>query len=67
MSGNVLITNRSKQLISLQVKPPNGDFFHQESQSRIAAGRSVSLPKKYLNWAQVENLKAKQFIAVVDQ
>lgn len=61
----VTICNRSRQTIPLQVKPPGGDFYMQERQVRIPAGKSVQLPADYLMDAQVENLQAKQELQII--
>lgn len=59
------ITNRVKQIIPIQVRKPDGDFFAEEQQFRIQSGKSVDLPKRYLNMAQIENLKARGDISAV--
>ena len=66
MATDVLITNRSRQMIPLQVKPPKGDFFYEEHQVRINPGKSVTLPKRYLNWAQIENCRARGDISTIE-
>jgi hypothetical protein len=58
------ITNASKQMIPVQVRRPNGDFFLEERQVRIPAGRSVTLPTDHLMPAQIENLKVKRQLQV---
>lgn len=58
------ITNISKQMISIQVKPPQGDFYAEERQVRLKPGKSVSIPESHLILAQVENLKLKKQITV---
>lgn len=66
MSESWQIRNRSRQLISIQVRPPNGDFFYEEQQIRLSPGKSTVLPKKFVNQVQIENLKASGQIAVVE-
>jgi len=61
---DVVITNRCKQMIPLQVRPPKGDFFFEEHQIRLNPGKTVVLPKRFLNWDQVVNCKARGDIAV---
>ena len=61
----VRIYNNSKQLIQLQVRPPGGDFFTNESQIRIPAGGDVLLPKSHLRQDQVDNLVKKGFIKIL--
>ena len=61
----VRVYNCSKQLIQLQVKPPGGDFYTNESQIRINPGTDVLLPKTHLRQDQLENLKKKGFIKIV--
>jgi hypothetical protein len=60
----VRIYNKSKQTVSLQVCPPNGDFYRAEQQAHIAPGKSATLPKDHLRWEQVDNLKQKQMLIV---
>jgi len=62
----VRLTNISRQAISVQVKPPGGDFFRDERQVRMGAGKSVVLPKDYLLWHQITNLKGSRKLRVVD-
>lgn len=63
---SVLITNRSRQMIPLQVRPPSGDFYYEEHQVRLLPGRSVLLPKQFLNTSQIENCRARGDISVVE-
>jgi len=62
--SNVIVTNRSKQMVPIQAKPPNGDFFYEEHQLRLAPGKSVTVPRRYLNESQIENCRAKGIISV---
>jgi len=65
---NVIVVNRSRQMIPLQVRRPGGDFYHEEHQIRLKPGESSSpLPKRYLNWAQIENCRGRGDILTVDQ
>lgn len=61
----VTVYNCSKQLISLQVRAPGSDFYTNEQQVRIPAGRSAQLPKAYLRSDQLGNLKARGMIKIV--
>ena len=63
-SKMVAITNRTRQMIPIQVRPPKSDFFYEEKQMRIAPGRSVTLPKSHLNWQQIENCRGRGDISV---
>ena len=66
--GSVIIENRSRQMIPLQVRRPGGDFFHEEHQIRLRPGdRTSPLPKRYFNWAQIENCRGRGDILVVEQ
>lgn len=58
------ILNVSQQVIALQVKQPNGDFFIHEQQVRLNPGGHALLPKSHLNESQVENLKRSGMIKV---
>lgn len=64
-SDVVRLYNRSKQTIPLQVKPPKGDFFLHEQAVQLRPGKSVKLPKSYINTAQVENLQRRRIIQVL--
>lgn len=61
----VRVYNNSKQLIQLQVRPPGGDFFTNESQVRIPPGEDVLLPKSHLRQDQIQNLTKKGFIRIL--
>ena len=65
-AGNCTVTNRSRQLITIQAKPPGGDFYRDERQIRLQPGKSITLPKRYLNQSQIENSRARGFIDVID-
>lgn len=62
---NITINNRSKRKISLQVKPPDGDFFLDEQQVHLAPGRTVTLPEEYVNLDQIKNLQSYGHLGVV--
>jgi len=64
---NTVITNRSKQMIPIQVCPPKGDFFYEEHQIRLNPGRTVTLPKKYLNQAQIENCRGRGDLTIIEE
>jgi len=64
-SDELRITNRRKQIIPINVSPPNGDFFAEQKQYWIKHNESVTLPKRYLNMSQINNLKASGVLAVV--
>ena len=59
------IYNRSKQTIPLQVKPPGGDFFLHEQAVQLRPGKTVKLPKSYVNGSQIENLCKRRQIQVL--
>ena len=61
----VQIYNRSKQTIPLQAKPPGGDFFLHEQAIQLRPGKTVKLPKSYINDAQIENLQRRREIQVI--
>lgn len=64
-SDVVQIYNRSKQTIPLQAKPPSGDFFLHEQAVQLGPGKTVKLPKSYINEAQIENLQRRRQIQVI--
>jgi len=47
-SSVVRIYNCSSQMIALQVRPPNSDFYRNEQQVRINPGQDALLPKSHL-------------------
>jgi hypothetical protein len=60
----IRIYNRGVQTVSLQVKPPNGDFYLHEQQVHVAPGKSVMLPKDHVRMDQVVNLAARGMLKV---
>ena len=64
---NTVITNRSRQMIPLQVRPPKGDFFYEEHQIRLNPGKTVTLPKRYLNQAQIENCRGRGDLTIIEE
>lgn len=64
-SHTIRILNISRQEISIQARPPHGDFFLHEQQVRLRPGVSALLPKDHLIPEQITNLRAKGFIKVV--
>jgi len=60
----IRIYNKSKQTISLQARPPKGDFFLHEQQIRIGAGKSVTVAKDYLLESQINNLCKRQILQI---
>jgi hypothetical protein len=61
----IRVYNNSSQLIPLQVRSPNGDFYTSEQQVRIAPNKSVVLPKSHVRQDQIENLQKRGMIRVV--
>ena len=61
----IRVYNSSKQLISLQVRSPNGDFYTSEQQVRIIPNQSVMLPKSHVRQDQIDNLQKRGMIKVV--
>jgi len=66
-TSNIHITNRTRQCIPIQVKPPNGDFFYEEQQFRLMPGKSLKVPRNFLNWSQIKNCQGRGDIAVVEE
>ena len=62
----VRIINCSPQMISIQVKPPQGDFYREEQQVRIMPHKDVILPKDHLIESQITNLAGRRMIKIVD-
>ena len=64
-SAVVRVYNCSSQMIALQVRPPNSDFYRNEQQVRINSGQDALLPKSHLRMEQLENLQKKRMIQIV--
>jgi|6_EtaG_2_1085325.scaffolds.fasta_scaffold29484_2 hypothetical protein len=64
-SSVVRIYNCSSQMIALQVRPPNSDFYRNEQQVRINPGQDALLPKSHLRNEQIENLQKRRMIQVI--
>lgn len=60
----VTVTNVSNQMIPIQVRSPAGDFYLEERQARINPGRSIQLPRNFLNQGQLENLKSRHHVQI---
>ena len=61
----IRLYNKSKQMLSIQVKPPHGDFFLHEQQVRINPGVTVKLPKSHLLMDQLRNLQSRRLLKIV--
>lgn len=59
------IYNKSKQTISLQARPPKGDFFLDEQQIRIRPKETVQLDARYIMEEQIKNLASKGLLKIV--
>lgn len=68
---NILIQNKTKQQIGIQVKPPNGDFYLEERQIKLSPigkkGSTFKVPKNHLNLSQIENFKARGIISTYEE
>ena len=64
---NVVISNCSRQMIPLQVRPPKGDFFYEEHQVRLNPGKSVTVLRRWLNMAQIENCRGRGDISIIEE
>jgi hypothetical protein len=61
----VQIYNSSKQMIPIAVKPPGGDFFLHEQTIYLKPGKTVRLPKSFLNESQISNLTTRRMIKIL--
>jgi hypothetical protein len=61
----VQIYNSSKQMIPISVKPPGGDFFLHEQTIYLKSGKTVRLPKSFLNESQISNLTTRRMIKIL--
>ncbi len=63
----IKITNKSRQIISINVKAPKGDFYMSTQDIRLGVagskGSSVIIPKSHANISQIENLAARGIIS----
>jgi len=62
----IQVYNRSRQMIPLQVKPPGGDFFLHEQTVYLHPGKTVRLPKSFVNDKQISNLQARRQIQILN-
>lgn len=60
----ITLTNVSRQMIPVQIKPPNGDFYLHERQARIMPGKSLTVPLSHVSQGQIENLKARHELRI---
>jgi hypothetical protein len=61
----VQIYNSSRQMIPISVRPPGGDFFLHEQTIYLRPGKTVRLPKSFLNDSQMSNLTTKRMIRIL--
>lgn len=61
----IRIINISRQTIPIQVSAVNGDFYKDQQQIQLAAGKDIQLDEKYLVSEQVNNLKERGLLKVV--
>lgn len=61
----VQLYNCSKQMIPISVRPPGGDFFLHEQTIYLRPGKTVRLPKSFLNDSQIANLTTKRMIRIL--
>ena len=61
----VQLYNCSKQMIPVSVRPPGGDFFLHEQTIYLRPGKTVRLPKNFLNDSQITNLTTKRMIRIL--
>jgi len=60
----VTVYNKSGQLISLQLSDVGADFYQQQ-QAHLMANKTMTIPTKYLNINQINNLLMKGFLLLV--
>lgn len=56
--------NNSKQVLNIQVRAPNSDFYRNESQIRLMPMKDVTLPKSHVNKEQIQNLVARRLLKI---
>lgn len=62
----VTLENIGGQMVRIQIKPPNGDFYLDEQQAQLHPRKSISVPKDHLLWPQIENFKANGLLRVIE-
>lgn len=63
----VRILNISNQMIPIQARRPNSDFYLDEQQIRLSPGKDVKLLRSHLMADQIENLCKRGLLRVVSQ
>lgn len=61
---DVVIANRSKQLIVIEACPPNGDFYLHRQNIYLRPNKSMTIGESYINENQIRNLQARGQISV---
>lgn len=59
----VTIYNKSRQMVPLQLSDVGADFYQQQ-QAHLMPSKKMTIPTKYLNISQVNNLLAKGFLLI---
>jgi hypothetical protein len=62
---SITIYNCSAQMIPLQLRKPNSEFYANEQQVRIMSGKQVTLPKSHLMMEQIESLAKQRMIRIL--
>lgn len=65
--NQIRIANISKQMVPIQLRSPNGDFYTHEHQIRLDPGcQPISIPKSHLFMEQITNLAKRGILKIVN-
>ncbi len=64
-SHTIEVYNCSNQMIPLQLRTPNSDFYANEQQVRINPGARIKLPKSHVREEQISNLQSRRMLKVL--
>jgi len=61
----IKLYNCSTQMIGIQVRPPESEFYTGEGQIRLEPGKEVLLPKSHVRMEQIDNLQKRRMLRVL--
>lgn len=62
----LMVHNKSRHLVQIQVRDPNADFYVGEQTIRIPAGKSFVDRKPIFNMKQLTNLRSKGVLQLIE-
>lgn len=63
--NNITLYNKSKQMLGIMLKSPDGDFYKDQQQINLKPGETVTVPSSYTLRHQIKNLCAKNMLSIV--